>query len=175
MPFIRGEAAVLVALHESVHGPSVVLTTRSATLRHHRGEVSFPGGRQDPGESLRETALREADEEIGLRADAVTLVGGLKRLGTVTSNASIHPHVGVIASGTTFTPSPAEVDRVFSVPLTELIEPGVFREERWSGPGGVHPRPVWFFELAGETVWGATAAMLLDLLSDAVEPTQRPG
>ena len=171
MPMIRSEAAVLVPLSTTVDGPAVVLTKRSSNMRHHRGEISFPGGRQDPGESLDQTAIREANEEIGLDPSHVSIVGRLRRLGTVTSNASIHPFVATIPHGLGFRASPAEVESVLTVPLEELIQPEVFREERWSDPSTGHERPLWFFELEGETVWGATAAMLFDLLRDAVEGT----
>jgi 8-oxo-dGTP pyrophosphatase MutT (NUDIX family) len=148
-----------------------VLTRRSAKLRSHRGEVSFPGGRQDPGETLRATALREAHEEIALDPTQVSIIGKLAHLHTVTSRALIHPYVGVIPAGLEFVPNPDEVERVFSVSLSELIHPEVFREELWPSPDGRTQRPIWFFELEGDTVWGATAAMLRDLLIEATVGT----
>lgn len=171
MPRINADSAVLAALYEDGDDTSVVLTRRSAKLRSHRGEVSFPGGRQDPGETLWATALREAHEEIALDPRQVSIIGKLAHLHTVTSRALIHPYVGVIPAGLEFVPNPDEVDRVFSVSLRELIRPEVFREELWPSPDGRTQRPIWFFELEGDTVWGATAAMLRDLLIEATVGT----
>ncbi|MCP3935257.1 MAG: CoA pyrophosphatase [Actinomycetia bacterium] len=160
----KHNSAVLVPLFERNGQAYVVLTTRSIQLKSHTGEVSFPGGRQEPGEPLTTTALRETEEEIGLSRERVTLVGELDRLATVSSKSSIHPFVGRIDELPALEPSPAEVERVLLVPIAELIEPGVYREERWTSGVYGHERAVHFFELVGDTVWGATAAMLHQLL-----------
>lgn len=110
-----------------------------------------------------ETACREAVEEIGLEPDLVEQVGELDHLSTITSDSFIVPYVGLVAGGRpAVTPNPAEVDEVLHVPLAELLLPEVYREERWHIFGGI--RPIFFFELYGDTVWGATAAMLRQLL-----------
>jgi 8-oxo-dGTP pyrophosphatase MutT (NUDIX family) len=156
-------AAVLAALFDDGGEAHVLLTRRSSALNNHAGQVSFPGGRMDPGETTIDTALREAHEEVALDPSGVRIIGELDDVATIVSRSLIHPLVGVLdRRPADLTPSPAEVDRVFTVPLSELVAPGVFREERW-GWGGV-VRPVWFFELDGDTVWGATAAMLRQLL-----------
>lgn len=160
-------SAVLVPLHLDGDGdgePSVILTRRSAHLRSHRGEVSFPGGGQDPGETFVETAIREAEEEIDLR-DPVRIVGELDHLQTVTSRSFIVPVVGVLERRPVLHPNPAEVAYALHVPLAELLLDEVFREERW----GLPPldRPLYFFELYGDTVWGATAFVLRNLLAIA--------
>lgn len=172
-------AAVLVALFEEGGEARVVLTRRSSSLRSHRGEVSFPGGRIDVGEDAPRAALREAAEEVGLAEDAPTLVGWLHPVVTFASGAHITPVVATLAGRPHLAPNPAEVDRVFDVALAELVADGVFHEERWTVPGlspvpsgsgagdgdGDGAFPVWFYEAAGELIWGATARMLTELLS----------
>lgn len=158
-------SAVLVALTvepEPADGLSVLLTRRAWTMRTHRGEVSFPGGRSDDGEHPHDTARREAWEEVGLAPAAVEVVGEMDHLTTVTRRAYIVPVVALLGSRPELVAHVREVDAILEVPLAELVRPGTFREERW----GVGPdaRPVYFFDLVGDTVWGATAAMLRDLL-----------
>jgi len=146
---------------------SVVLTRRSKNLRNHSGEVSFPGGRQEPGEDLWVTALREAEEEIALDRTAVVHLGELDHLRTVSSRSWIVPYVAEITDPYVVIPAlqaaPEEVELVLQVGLDELLKDGVFREELWTF--GEYTRPVFFFEIEGDTVWGATAAMLRNLLS----------
>ena len=155
-------SAVLAAIYED-HGETwIILTRRSAALRLHSGEVSFPGGGQDAGEDLRDTARREACEEVGLDASLVEIIGELDHLSTITSNSFIVPFVAVLSAPPELRASPAEVEAVLRVPLRELLDPVVFREERWDIFGT--ERAMWFFELEGDTVWGATAAMLRQLL-----------
>ena len=155
-------SAVLVALADGDQGAEVLLTRRSMDLRHHRGEVSFPGGRIDPGENPVEAATREAHEEVGLERDAVTIVGELDHLSTVVSLSYIVPVVGVLAAPLSLRPTSLEVERVFWLPLAELVRPDTYRSERW----GQAPtdRLLHFFELDDETIWGATATVLVDLL-----------
>lgn len=156
-------SAVLVPLYEHDDEPHVVLTRRSQSLRTHKGEVSFPGGRADPGETYVEAALREAHEEVRLDPASVEPLGELDHLTTVTRKAYIVPVVGLIHGRPELERNPAEVDAVLHVPLSELMSPEVFREERWGH--GESSRPVYFFELVGDTVWGATAALLRQLLA----------
>ena len=156
-------SAVLVPLyvhHDQLH---VVLTRRSRSLRTHKGEVSFPGGRADPGETYLQTALREANEEVDLDPGLVEPLGELDHLTTITRRAYIVPVVGLLPERPQLHANPAEVDAVLHVPLDELMAPGVFREERWGS--GETARPVYFFEIEGDTVWGATAALLRQLLA----------
>lgn len=155
-------SAVLAAVYEHDGETWIILTRRSAALRLHSGEVSFPGGGQDDGEDLRDTAQREACEEVGLDPSLVEIIGELDHLSTITSNSFIVPYVAVLAARPELHPSPAEVAAVLTVPLSELLDPEVFREERWDLFGT--ERAMWFFELVGDTVWGATAAMLRQLL-----------
>jgi 8-oxo-dGTP pyrophosphatase MutT (NUDIX family) len=161
-------AAVLCALFEEDGDTWVVLTRRSTRLRSHTGEVSFPGGRLDAGETPVEAALREAQEEVGIDPSSVEVIGELSSLATMSSRAAIRPFVGVLAARPQLRPNPAEVARAFTVPLSALMVPGVYHEERWEFPGGGH-RAIHFFDVPGDTVWGATAKMLRDLL-DRVYP-----
>jgi 8-oxo-dGTP pyrophosphatase MutT (NUDIX family) len=155
-------SAVLIPLYEHDDLTHVVLTRRSLAMRSHTWEVSFPGGRADDGESPWQTAVREANEEIALDPRVVRPIGELDRFVTVGSQSLVHPMVGALPDRPRLTPSPAEVDQILHVPLAELLLDGVFREELW--PIGDVERPITFFELYGNTVWGATAAMLRQLL-----------
>jgi 8-oxo-dGTP pyrophosphatase MutT (NUDIX family) len=141
--------------------PHVVLTKRRADLRRHAGEISFPGGRRDPEDaSLGDTALREAEEEIGLPRAEVTLLGELPPTSTFATNYLIHPFVGEIAAGRRFKLSPREVDAVLELPLTALAQSRTrTRLER---------RGISFeteaYILDEHLIWGATARILENLL-----------
>jgi 8-oxo-dGTP pyrophosphatase MutT (NUDIX family) len=170
---VDGASAVLAPLYEHDGQAHVVLTRRSAALRVHSGEVSFPGGRRDDGEDLPDTARREAFEEIGLDPATVEIIGELDHLSTFTSNSFIVPYIGILPGRPALVPNPGEVEAVLHVPLAELLDPAHFREELWDLFGA--PRPIWFFELVGDTVWGATAAMLRQLLGLATGTVDRGG
>jgi 8-oxo-dGTP pyrophosphatase MutT (NUDIX family) len=159
----KGAAGVLVPLFEQVGETRVILTRRAAHLRSHTGQVAFPGGRLEPGEGALAGALREAHEEIGLDPDEVEVLGQLAPLATVSSGSRITPFVGALARRPPLSPNPAEVARIFDVSLAELVTDEVYREERWDLPGQ-DDRPMHFFEVEDETVWGATARILTELL-----------
>jgi 8-oxo-dGTP pyrophosphatase MutT (NUDIX family) len=159
-------SAVLVVLADGGHGAEVLLTRRSMQLRNHRGEVSFPGGRLDPGETPVEAALREAHEEVGLEPHRPLIVGELEHLNTVVSNSYIVPVVATLDAPIELDARTGEVDRVLWTPIREFTKPGTYRVERWSRPP--LERDLHFFELDDETVWGATAHMLYGLLRAAV-------
>lgn len=171
VPVNGSPAAVLVPLFEERGEARVVLTVRSDRLRSHRGEVAFPGGRLDPFEGVVDGALREAHEEVGLDPSSVGVIGHLTSMPTVSSNTVMTPVVGTLAARPVLMASPEEVDRVFDVALADLAADGAFHEEWWSVPEGPGlagrpggDLPVWFFDVAGETVWGATARILVELL-----------
>lgn len=156
-------SAVLITLAPGADGPEVLLTRRSWEMRSHRGEISFPGGRTDPGETPTQAALREAHEEVGLEPDAVDVRGELEHLNTVVSRSYIVPKVATVTERLPLEAQTMEVDRVLWVPLSEFTRPDTYRSEVW----GIGPtdRTLHFFELDDETVWGATAHMLVDLLT----------
>ncbi len=156
-------SAVLLALVDGPSGAEVLLTKRSMALRNHRGEISFPGGRMDPGETPSQTALREAHEEVGLDPSHVTFHGELRHLDTVVSRSYIVPLVARLARRVELAPASIEVDRVMWVPVRELTRAGSYRAEWWGAPPT--DRLIHFFELADETIWGATATILVDLLT----------
>jgi 8-oxo-dGTP pyrophosphatase MutT (NUDIX family) len=159
------ESAVLVVLFEEDGETRLVLTRRAEHLATHRGQVAFPGGKVDPSVDgdARDAALREAQEEVGLAPVAVEVVAELDHLASVGGPFVIAPFVGVLTGRPELVASPAEVDRVFDVALADLLVDGVFHEERWEVAG--RRRRVYFFDLADETVWGATAQVLADLLA----------
>ena len=156
-------SAVLVPVYDHDGDTRVVLTRRSANMRAHTSEVSFPGGRSDEGETPLATAMREAEEEIGLASSLVRPIGELDMFVTVGSASLVYPIVGALADEPTLVAAPDEVEHILHVSLAELLDDDVFREELW--PIGERERPITFFELHGDTVWGATAAMLRQLLS----------
>ena len=155
-------SAVLVVLADGLSGAEVLLTRRAQHLSSHGGEVCFPGGRLDDGETYVAAALREAHEEVGLDPNAVRVVGQLNPIGTWVSRSWIVPIVARVDAPLALVGRTAEVDRVMWVPLHDLTRPGTFREEWWHTAVG--ERPIYFFELDDETVWGATARMLHELL-----------
>src|SRR2546427_3708392 len=106
------KAAVLIPLYVEDGDLHAVFTKRNPDLRRHAGEISFPGGRRDEGEPLQTTALREAEEEIGLARGDVEVVGALPPTGTIVTNYAIYPFVGLIEPGSSFRPNPIEVDAV---------------------------------------------------------------
>ena len=156
----KTDAAVLVPLYAADGELVAVFTERRADLRRHPGEISFPGGRQDEGEDLRDTALREAEEEIGLRRRDVELVGALPPTGTFVTGYRIHPFVGVIQPGREWTPAPLEVEAVLEFPLGELR--GGYESRRLLRKGVPIKTPT--YTVGGHLVWGATARIVESLL-----------
>ncbi|MEA2309446.1 MAG: hypothetical protein QOG41_1132 [Thermoleophilaceae bacterium] len=160
------DAAVLVPLYldaGTLHG---VFTKRRDDLRRHAGEISFPGGRQDfPDEDLRVTALREAEEEIGLAREDVDLVGALPPVGTFVTGYRIHPFVGVIRPGHAWVPQPNEVEIVLELSLPSLVEG--YELKRLLRRGVPIKTPT--YTVAGNFVWGATARIVQQLL-ERLEP-----
>lgn len=157
----RTQAAVLVAVYLARDDLHIVFTKRREDLRRHPGEISFPGGRRDEGEDdLRETALREAEEEIGLPRDAVEIVGALQPTPTIATGYAVYPFVGLIEPGRTWTLSAREVAEVIELSLADL-RAGYARRRLIRR--GVPIRTDTY--LVGEhLIWGATARILADLL-----------
>jgi 8-oxo-dGTP pyrophosphatase MutT (NUDIX family) len=141
--------------------PHAVFTRRRTDLRRHAGEISFPGGRRDPeDENLRETALREAEEEIGLPRGDVEVLGELSPTSTFVTGYLIHPFVGLISAGKRWQLSPAEVDAVLELPVKSLRE-GRTRTQ-------IERRGISFetdaYIVDDTLIWGATARIVESLL-----------
>ena len=152
---------MLVPLFLSAGEPHAVFTRRRTDLRRHAGEISFPGGRRDPEDAgLKDTALREAEEEIGLPRAEVTLLGELPPTSTFATNYVIHPFVGVIPEALAWRLSPREVDAVLELPL-QALRSGRTRAQ-------LERRGISFetdaYEVDDHLIWGATARILEHLL-----------
>jgi len=162
------DAAVLVPMHGWPDNPGLVFTERRSDLKRHAGEISFPGGRRDEGEELIGTALREAEEEIGLARDKVEVVGALPPIGTFVTNYKVHPFVGLIQEGLRFEPNPAEVENVLVASLDDLASA---YEKRRLVRRGV-PIKTDTYLVADKLIWGATARILA-MLFERLNPPKR--
>ena len=164
------DAAGLVLVYPRDGELYVPLTLRGSSLRHHTGQVSLPGGRVDPGESIEEAALREADEEVGLAAGAVELLGRLTPLHVPVSGHLLHPVVGMALERPAFRVAEAEVERLIEVPLAHLRRPDqVGWEQRQRERPPTVTMDVPFFDVDGARVWGATAMILAEFLAVMTE------
>jgi 8-oxo-dGTP pyrophosphatase MutT (NUDIX family) len=158
----RTDAAVLVPLFERDGDLHAVFTRRRDDMRRHAGEISFPGGRRDEGEDdLRTTALREAQEEIGLPPDAVRLAGALPPTPTLVTSYAVYPFVGVIEPGHAWTPSAGEVAEVLELSLPRVRDG--FERKRLVRRGV--PFRTDTYTVDGAMIWGATARIVGDLLA----------
>jgi 8-oxo-dGTP pyrophosphatase MutT (NUDIX family) len=158
----RTKAAVLIPLYVDGGDLHAVFTRRRHDLRSHAGEISFPGGQRDADdENLQFTALREAEEEIGLPRDAVDVVGALPPTPTVATNYGVYPFVGLIEPGRVWTPSAWEVDEVLELRLTDLR---AARSRRRLLHRGIPFRSDVYDVSEEAVIWGATARIVGDLL-----------
>ncbi|MDP7039240.1 MAG: CoA pyrophosphatase [Myxococcota bacterium] len=165
MLFDRGEmrcASVLLLLEENPeHGLDVVFTRRSSALGVHSGQVAFPGGGMMQGESLKETALREAQEEIALLREHVDVFARLSDMITIT-DFHVTPFVGYLAKQQSFLANPEEVARVFRIPLAVLAEPSKWVQKPYTYAGKTID--LWHLYDDGEDLWGVTARILFEFL-----------
>ncbi|MDH4067150.1 MAG: CoA pyrophosphatase [Acidobacteriota bacterium] len=161
------DAAALVLIYPREGVLHVPLTVRGEGLRHHTGQVSFPGGAVDAGESFEEAALREAAEEVGIDPAEVATLGRLTPLHIPVSGFLLHPVVGLIGRRPTFQTHAWEVARLLEVPIDRLRNPATVRREtrRLRRSGVSHDVNVPFFDVEGEKVWGATAMVLAELMA----------
>ncbi|TCD02260.1 CoA pyrophosphatase [Erythrobacteraceae bacterium CFH 75059] len=152
-------AAVLVAVTERP-SPGVLLIHRPMSMRSHAGQVGFPGGRLDPGETVEAAALREAEEELGIALGAVRVVGTADAFHTGTGYL-VTPVLGVVPADLPLVPNPAEVERWFEAPLDHLLDPSNHypRSGVWNGQPRSYLEIVW----GGHRIWGVTAAILANL------------
>lgn len=155
---------VLLLLYCRESELSLILTLRRDDLQSHAGQVSFPGGRNEPNESLLQTALRETDEEIGIKASELTVIGELTPLYIFPSDFEVHPFVAWYANGQRphFQPHAGEVAELIEVPIRHLMEQASRQEEIWSIRGFELKVP--FFQVGEHKVWGATAMMLSEFI-----------
>ena len=154
-------AAVLIPIQEREDGDYLVLTKRAERMRHHSGQVAFPGGRIDAGDgSALEAALRESYEEIGIQPRHVRILGQLDQM-TAGYGFLVTPFVGVIPAACEFVLNPAETAAVCSVPIATLIEPPNYTLDDYLSP---KRHPAYHFYVNGWDVWGVTAQMIVQLL-----------
>ncbi len=155
-------AAVLVALHEQGGAAHVVLTRRTRHLARHPGQVAFPGGRLDPEEDHLSAALREAREEVGLDPRDAAVLGRLSEALVLTSPFRLTPWVASVPYPYAWAPEPGEVEEILHVPLADLLARGAHRTERREAYGMLVD--VHWYSWRGDTIWGATARVLFELL-----------
>jgi len=140
-----------------------LLTKRTEMLEYHKGQICFPGGgRHETDRDLRDTALRETFEEVGVRPEDVRILGELDSMGTFTSNFLITPYVGVIPYPYEFKVSVDEIESLIQVPVSELLDENNYREEVYDLDGSIMTGFV--FDYRGEVIWGATARILRQLI-----------
>lgn len=165
----RRTAAVLVGIFDAPE-PEVILTVRSRALAQHAGQVAFPGGSADDDDhSGVRTALREAEEEIGLTPDRVRPLGFLDRIDTI-SDFRVLPVVGLVHRDVLLVPDRREVDEVFTVPLAHVLDPTSYRPTRIHSGGMT--RTVYHLDWSSHHVWGVTAGILRNL---ALRAADTPG
>lgn len=153
-------AAVLVPLFVRDGALWIVLTLRTDSLEHHRGQISFPGGAEEPGDrTLFHTALRESEEELGIRPEDAMPLGRLSPIATVT-DFYVEPFVAALPQPYEFRPAEAEIAEVIEIPVAELTLPGVLEERQFEG----RDEPVLFYNHDRHVIWGATARILHELL-----------
>jgi 8-oxo-dGTP pyrophosphatase MutT (NUDIX family) len=155
-------AGVLVLFYPKDGRLHLPLTRRTERVVTHRGQISFPGGTQHPGETIEETALREAAEELGLVPEEIVLLGRLTPLYIPPSNFCIYPVVACLPERPELRPQPEEVAEVLEVPVGHLLEAGTLRRETWTLNDEAYDVP--FYSFGGHKIWGATAMVLAELL-----------
>jgi 8-oxo-dGTP pyrophosphatase MutT (NUDIX family) len=161
------EGAVMIVLYPDGDGVSTLFTVRRKDLVDHAGQISFPGGKREDGETFEDAAVRECEEEVGIDPTRIDVIGSLSPLYIPPTRFIVHPFVGAVEPLPEIIPQEREVDEVLHVPLTVLQDPGTQRSEEWTIRG--KPSTVPFFHVDGHVIWGATAmitAELLELLAE---------
>lgn len=167
-PHSAVEAGVLALFYPKDDQWHIVLIERAS--RHpqdrHRGQISFPGGRYESSDpSLEFTALREAEEEIGIDAGKVEVLGKLTNLYIPISNFLVHPYVAYTEAYPDFTPQPSEVASILEVPFNHFLTERNIRRKDMTVQGNVRLKDVPYFDIDGKVLWGATAMMMSELLA----------
>lgn len=152
-------AAVLVPIIPRI-SPTLLLTVRAGDMRTHPGQVAFPGGRIDPGESAVEAAMREAEEELGIPEAAIRILGSIDAYWTG-SDFRVTPIVALVQPDLDLRPQPSEVEEWFEAPLDRLVDPAHHHRGsiEWKG----RSRHYWQIDFEGRNIWGATAGMIVNL------------
>lgn len=156
------KAGVLVLLYPWMSRLHLVLTRRTEELGHHQAQISFPGGRQEKGESSEQTALRESCEELDMPLSSIRILGKLTPLYIPPSNYCIYPVVALTDQRPDFRPSKHEVAEVIEIPLDHLLDSQNVRREVWTLRGAEVDVPFYFYK--GHKIWGATAMALAELI-----------
>lgn len=156
-------ASVLVPLRFHHQQPWLILTRRARHLVHHGGEISFPGGKVDPGDTHDwQTALRETGEELGIETSTIEPLGQLDDCYSI-HHYRVSCHVGSIPADMEFSPEPGEIEALIELPLKALSHPAIYHQENWQHRG--RSVPVDFYHLEGHQIWGMTAGILKQLLA----------
>jgi 8-oxo-dGTP pyrophosphatase MutT (NUDIX family) len=164
-------AAVLVPLFEKNGTPHILLTKRSDQVEHHRGEISFPGGKLDPTDPDEEyCALRETSEEVGIKTEDIRVIGELDDFYTVATRFHVSPFVGVVPYPYEFRTSQREIAGLLAVPLEVFFDPGLRSEDIWIMRG--EAIEVISYRWNGHNIWGATARILKHMV-ELVDDQQR--
>lgn len=156
------KAGVLILLYPWKNRLHLVLTRRTARVDFHQKQVSFPGGRQEQGESFEDTAVREAQEELGIKPESIQILGKLTPLYIPPSNYCIYPIVASTPTRPDFRPFAQEVAEVIEVPLDHLLDPQHVKREIWNYEGAQIEVP--FYSFQEHKVWGATSMVLAELV-----------
>lgn len=151
-------ASVLVPVVMDEHSPKLILTKRTAHLSDHAGQICFPGGKINAGESVRDAALRESHEEIGLTASAVETIGYLPGV-IAAEQFHIAPVLGFVDPGVVLTPAPDEVELILPLPLDKVLNDKHFRQEPITNRGRSYL--TWVIDHDEEYIWGATAKIIV--------------
>ncbi len=162
LPGLGRVGAVMILIYDKHDDSFLVLTKRQSHLKHHAGQISLPGGKQDPDESLMQTAVRETEEELGVLGSELELIGNLASVYIPPSDFTIHPFVAWHPDGVEFHKSDAEVAEVIEVPIKHLLASNSLKKGRLQS--GQTDRDVDFFDVMGHQVWGATAIVLCDFV-----------
>lgn len=169
-------AAVLLALGWDAGdaGPKLLLIRRAQHLRANPGEIAFPGGLIEPGESVYGAALREAEEEVGLDPAAVRIIGRLPVASRRSRRGEIAPVVGLVEGSPPLRPSEAEVEEAFLIEVLHLFDPRTYWEEEWA-PGEEEVWRMHFFDRGEDVIWGASARILVTFLEALAAEAHKGG
>lgn len=163
-PLLKPKDGAVLALLYPVKGvPHLLLTERPQYKGAHSGQISFPGGKVEPGELLHETAVRETWEEVGVSPEEVKIMGELSKVYVWASNFNVHPFVGYTPQKPDFNPDSREVARILEAPLEMFFQPGIVKEKSLAGAMGIELMAP-YFDVFDRTLWGATAMIISELM-----------